>query len=236
MRYVARDGDTISEVAIALLGSDSQDHRDAVAAVNVSLQSNPDRVLTGQTYSIDTTASDEGNGDVATRPIVAVTAAATTPATTAKAADAVLAPAGGPKLKYIARTGDTIAVLAGNLLGGDTAVNREAIIAANETLLRVYPSHLIAGQSYTIAAPAGMSSDPDAPQAKTTPSGQGDADDAVQQGSGRSLRYTAKAGDTVSSLAAGAARQRHAGPPGPDRRVHPRLKRDPDHLEAGRTY
>ena len=78
-------------------------------------------------------------------------------------------------------------------------MNRQAIIAANESL-RAYPSHLIAGETYTIVVPAGMTSDPAAPQSKTT-GGQLDADDAVQQGAARTLRYTAKSGDTVSKLA-----------------------------------
>src|SRR5436190_137003 len=71
--------------------------------------------------------------------------------------------------------------------------------AANEPL-REYPSHLIAGQTYTILVPNGLASDAAAPQAKG-PSGPLDADDAVIQGAGRTLRYTAKAGDTVSKLA-----------------------------------
>src|SRR5688572_938749 len=45
--YVAREGDTVSELAIALMGSDSQERRDAVIAANPSLKPNPDLDLTG---------------------------------------------------------------------------------------------------------------------------------------------------------------------------------------------
>jgi hypothetical protein len=225
VRYVARAGDTLSEVAIALLGSDSKDHRAAVAAVNVSLQTNPDRVVAGQTYSIDTSAIDSGDE--------AVTAAAPTD----RAGEPIASPkiAGpGPLLRYVARPGDTIAVLAGNLLGGDTAANREAIIASNESL-RAYPSHLIAGKTYTIAVPAGMSTDGEAPQAKAS-GAQLDADDVVQEGAGRTLRYTAKAGDTVSKLAVSLLGSDTPANQELIVQSNPSLKRDPDHLVAGRTY
>lgn len=225
VRYVARAGDTLSDVAIALLGSDSKDHRAAVAAVNVSLQTNPDRVVAGQTYSIETSATDSGGEAVA----------ATDPT---EGAEAPVASAGigghGPRLRYIARPGDTVAVLAGNLLGGDTAANREAIIGANESL-RAYPSHLIAGKTYTIVVPAGMSFDPDAPQVKAS-GVQPDADDAVQEGAGRTLRYTAKSGDTVSKLAVSLLGSDTPANQELIVQSNPSLKRDPDHLVAGRTY
>jgi nucleoid-associated protein YgaU len=50
VKYVARAGDTVSQLAVALLGSESKAHRDAMIGANASLQSNPDRVLVGQTY------------------------------------------------------------------------------------------------------------------------------------------------------------------------------------------
>jgi LysM repeat protein len=227
VRYVARAGDTLSEVAVALLGSDSKDHRDAVAAVNVTLQDNPDRVLIGQTYSIDTSPGQAG--------AEAVPAAASAAAPLDAPAEAAAAsPAAGPRLTYIARSGDTVAVLAGNLLGGDTAANRAAIIAANESL-REYPSHLIAGKTYTIVVPDGMTSDPAAPQAKTS-NAQPDADEAVQQGAARTLRYTANSGDTVSKLAVALL---GSDTPANQKLIvqsNPTLKQDPDHLVAGRTY
>ena len=75
--YVARDGDTISEVTIALLGSDSKDHRDQVAAANVSFQRDPDRVVAGRVYSIDTSPGESGADH---QPAVAAVAGAGRPA------------------------------------------------------------------------------------------------------------------------------------------------------------
>jgi hypothetical protein len=49
--YTARQGDTLSELAAALLGSDSKAHRVAIIAANPSLQNNPDRVLSGANYT-----------------------------------------------------------------------------------------------------------------------------------------------------------------------------------------
>jgi hypothetical protein len=226
VRYFARAGDTMSDVVIALLGSDSKDHRAAVAAANVSLQTNPDRVVAGQTYSIDTSAGESGNDDALPGP--SATEDALTPVSGSKVAGH------GPVLRYIARPGDTVAVLAGNLLGGDTAANREAIIAANEAL-RAYPSHLIAGKTYTIAVPAGMSADPDAPQVKAS-GVQPDADDVVNAAAGRTLRYTAKAGDTVSKLAVSLLGSDTPANQELIVQSNPSLKRDRDHLVAGQTY
>ncbi|MBA3269239.1 MAG: LysM peptidoglycan-binding domain-containing protein [Acidobacteria bacterium] len=243
--YVARDGDTVSQLAIALLGSDSKDHRDAVIAANPSLQADPDRVLTGQPYSIASSAApaavdaDDQQRDAAPAVASAVVASSSeaartlhpTPEVNAKAA-AVVAP--GPKLKYTAQPGDTVRVLASDLLGGDTKQNRDAIIAGNPSLQKD-PDHLVAGKNYTIVAPNGLAADPNAPQAKA-PTTQPEADEVARLSVGRALRYTAKAGDTVSSLATALL-----GSDTPANREliiksNPSLKQDPDQLTAGQTY
>src|SRR5687768_16003367 len=100
----------------------------------------------------------------------------------------------------MARIGDNVRVLAAHLLGGDTKANRDAIVADNASLRRD-PDHLVAGRNYTIVARDGLAADPDAPQPQAS-SAEHDADEAVRLRTGRSLRYTARAGDTVSTLAA----------------------------------
>ncbi len=242
MKYVARAGDTVSELAIALLGSDSKAHRDWVIAANSSLQTNPDRVLEGQTYSIDLSAVPvSDNAAAAQMPnvaaIVPVTSASpkeispsVNPASDDKAVDA----ASGPKLKYTAQPGDSVAVLAGNLLGGDTRANRETIIAGNASLQQD-PNHLVAGKTYTIAVPNGLAADPSAPQAKV-PATQPDADEVAQLSVGRTLRYTAQPGDSVSKLAVVLLGSDTPANRDLVTKSNPSLKKDPDHLVAGQTY
>ncbi len=216
VNYVARDGDTISQLAIALLGSDSKEHRDSVVAANPSLQPNADRVLTGQNYTIVRASEATGSSDP--------TSPASPPAN---------APV-GRTLKYVAQPGDTVGVLAANLLGGDTKANRATIVGSN-TSLQQDPDHLVAGQTYTIAAPNGLAAAPDA-KAGAARTSEPDADDAARLGVGRVLRYTAQAGDSVSKLAIVLL-----GSDTPANRdlifqSNVGLRENPDRLIAGRTY
>jgi nucleoid-associated protein YgaU len=52
LSYTAHAGDTVSKMAIQLLGSDSQAARDAIINSNPTLKKDPDRVIAGQTYFI----------------------------------------------------------------------------------------------------------------------------------------------------------------------------------------
>jgi hypothetical protein len=236
--YVAREGDTVSELASALLGSGSKEHRDAVVAANSSLQDNPDYVLAGQTYSINVAApqaeGDPGRRHQSASDVANANSAAIALSIKGTSRDEVAVSATDPKLKYMAQLGDTVRVLAAHLLGGDTKANRDAIIAGNPSL-REDPNEMVAGKSYTIAARNGLAADPAArqPASATNPR---DADDIVRNGAGRSLRYTARAGDTVSSLAA--ALLGSDTPANRDSIIknNPTLKQDPDHLVAGKTY
>jgi phage tail protein X len=242
--YAARAGDTVSQLAVALLGRDTQANRDAVIAANPTLQSNPDRVLAGQTYSADSSldALDDQAQDRQERVASAVSVATASPKEDAPAAEptAESETAGntgavdGPSLQYTAQPGDTVRGLAADLLGGDTKANRKGIVAENASLQQ-NPDHLVAGKSYTIVARNGLSADPDAPQAMV-PTTQPDADDAARMSIGRMLGYTAKPGDTVSKLAVILL--------GSDTRANRdlivrsnfTLKQKPDHLVAGVTY
>ena len=224
--YVARAGDTASQLAIALLGSDSKEHREAVIAANPSLQTNPDRVLEGSAYTIEPAVSAVPASALSLKE----EAANAKPTLDEKgAADATT-----PKMKYTALAGDTVRVLASNLLGGDTQANRDAIIASNPSLQRD-PDHMVAGQSYSIRAPNGLAADPHA-VAVQEPTGQPDADDLAKLSMGRTLRYTAKSGDTVSKLAVVLLGSDTSTNRDLIIKSNASLKQDPDHLVAGRTY
>jgi len=243
--YVARDGDTVSQIAAALLGSDSKPNRDAVIAANPSLHANPDRVLTGQRYSIALSPApvaadaDDQQRDAAPSGATAVIASArevapinAKPAENGAQKEGAVAHA--PKLKYTAQAGDTVRRLASDLLGGDTKENRDAIVAGNASLQKD-PDHLVAGRNYTIVAPNGLAADPNAPQAKG-PTTQPEADEVARLSAGRALRYTAVSGDTVSKLAVALL-----GSDTPANRElivesNPSLKQNPDQLNAGQTY
>jgi len=217
VNYTARGGDTVSDLATALKGSDSKANRDAVIASNSSLQTNPDRVLDGKTYTLQPIASETPDAPVAAPDDVAVDAKSDSQR----------------NLKYTAQPGDNVAVLAASLLGGDTKTNRDAVISGNASLQRD-PDHLVAGKTYNITTTSGLAAAPSAPV--VAPTSQPDADEAARMGVGRVLRYTAQAGDTVSKLATVLL--------GSDTKANRQaiidnnrsLKQDPDHLVAGQTY
>jgi hypothetical protein len=223
LKYVAREGDTVSQLAIAMLGSDSKANRDAVIANSASLQANPDHVLAGETYSVAVSA-----------PAVEDDAASAEQASDNEATPETAGATAGPNLEYTAQRGDTVRGLASHLLGGDTKANREGIIAENPSLQQD-PDHLVAGQSYTIVARNGLSADPDAPPART-PTTQPEADEVARLSVGRMLGYKAQPGDTVSKLAVVLL--------GKDTRANRELilrsnfslRQHPDALIAGTTY
>ena len=68
------------------------------------------------------------------------------------------------------------------------------------------------------------------------PTTQPDADEAARLSVGRSLRYTAAAGDTVSKLALKLLGSDTAANRDLIIQSNPSLKADPDQLTAGRTY
>jgi phage tail protein X len=241
VKYTARDGDTVSQLAIALLGSDSKENRDAVIAANPALRLDPDRVFVGQAYCIVRLAVQpvavQSPNSAMTANTQTDAASAVTPTTPTAAREGNPAAAvveNSPKLRYTAQMGDTLGALAAHLLGGDTKANRDAIIAENPALLQD-ADHLVAGQIYTIAAPNGMTKDIAAPQQRA-PTSQPDADEAALRSIGRTLRYTAKPGDTVTKLAIALLGSNTPANRDLITKSNPSLKQDPDHLVAGQTY
>ena len=139
-------------------------------------------------------------------------------------------------MKYTARPGDSVSVLAAGLLGGNSETTRDAIISENHSLQHD-PDRLVAGKTYNIPAGNGLSAAPGPVAAyPPLPASPPDADEVVRRGAGRELRYTARTGDTVSRLAELLL--------GSDTRENRdaiinnnvSLKSDPDRVVAGQTY
>jgi len=245
-KYTAQWGDTVSNLAAEMPGGDRKANRDAVINANASLQSNPDRLLAGTTYDIPANASAPAiTVPVAAQPapVVAVTPVAASERLVPVAAPAATAPPTSSddavhQLKYVARAGDTVTTLAAALLGSGTNENRDAIVAANPSLQND-PDMMVDGRTYRIPV---RESQPlsAAPMSEMVvgprPSGQPDADDVVEAGSARELRYTARPGDTVSTLAVALL-----GSDTKENRAaiinnNKSLEADPDHVVAGQTY
>jgi hypothetical protein len=224
LKYTAQPGDTISTLAVAFWGSDTKANEAAIIGGNPSLQENPDRILAGQTYEIPATVAS---------PASASSAEAGAAATTQPTANSDV-----HELRYRARPGDSVSVLAGALLGSNTNENRDAIISDNPALGK-NPDRILIGKTYRIPVQEGqpLAAAPSTVAAPVTPpTVQPDADQVVLAGSTRELRYTAKSGDNVSTLATALL--------GSDTKEHrdaivnsnPSLKQDPDRVIAGQTY
>jgi hypothetical protein len=225
--YKAVQGDTLPNVVVGLAGSDTKKNRDAVIAANPSLESNPDRVLTGKTY-------------VVPEPQAAATVTVAPPADPIPATQPAVSEAAHSDsdrvLKYTAQPGDNVSNLAAGLLGGDSKTNRDAIISRNVSLQND-PDHVVTGKTYKIPTTSGLSAAPTPVAiASPAPATQPDADGVVQIGTGRELRYKARVGDNVNKLALvllGSDTQANR-----DAIINNNasLKSDPDRVIAGQTY
>jgi len=56
--YKAEPGDSLSKMAVKLMGANTRANRDAIVRANPSLRQNPDRVIAGQSYVIPTAAGN----------------------------------------------------------------------------------------------------------------------------------------------------------------------------------
>jgi hypothetical protein len=239
-KYTAQWGDTVSNLAAELPGGNLKVNRAAVINANPALQADPDRLIAGQTYEIPANAA--APAPVAA-PVVPVPVPAAAEATTAAPAPAEAPDAGTHQLRYTARAGDNVSVLAAALLGDDSKANRDAIVAANHSL-QVNPDRVVDGRTYRI--PVGQTQPlsaaaPDATNAAAQPAAakvgaEPDADDVVEASAARDLRYTAQPGDTVSTLAVALL-----GSDTPANRAaiidnNKSLVKDADHVVAGQTY
>jgi hypothetical protein len=231
-RHVAQPGETVNSMASDLLGKNTEQNRDAIINANPSLKADPDKVLAGKTYHIPSAAEAS-----ATPAVTAVVVDPPTPVAAPAVKDVVVS--SPPKeMKYTATAGDTVSNLAGAFLGNDSQKNQDKIINANPSL-QADPDHVVAGKTYRIPTPNGLSVSADASESKKAVSHattQPDEDQVIAAGAPRTLRYTARAGDTVSTLAI-----QLLGSDTPEARDaiinnNPTLKSNPDRLIAGQTY
>jgi len=211
--HIAQPGETVGSLAADLLGRDNKANRDAIINANPSLKADPDKLLAGKSYTIPSAADS----------VAAATASASA--------------APKPVLKYTAKAGDTVSDMAGEFLGSDDQANQDAITKANPSL-KADPDHVVAGKSYKIPAPDGLSAAPAASPAASKPRAttQPDEDAIIAAGAPRTLRYTAKAGDTLSTMAIALL-----GSDTPQTREaiisnNPALKENPDRVIAGQMY
>jgi hypothetical protein len=237
-RHVAQPGDTVASLAADLLGEDNRANRDALIDANVSLQADPDLLLAGKSYIVPAPADATHDTTVEKSAQPAVEPAAVAPQVTkAKPNMQDSMPAKrGVELNYIAAIGDTVSNMAGAFLGGDGKIHKDAIINAN-TSLQADPDHVVVGKAYRIPIPAGLSGSADSARAQPTrPLIQPDADDLVLAGSPRTLRYTARPGDTLTSMAVALLGQDTPETRGAIRSNNPTLKANPDKIIVGHTY
>jgi hypothetical protein len=224
-RHTAKPGETVNSLATDLLGKDSKTNRDAIIDANSSLKADPDKLIAGKSYHIPSLVEVQS---IEPSPV---------PAPTSVAPVEAGAPQPPTVLKYIAARGDTVAKLAGAFLGNDDQAHQDVIVNANPSL-KANPDQLVAGKAYRIPAPDGLSAATVSASAKTSarPTSQPDEDQVISANSPRVLRYTAQAGDSVTTLAI-----ELLGSDTPQAREaiinnNPTLKNNPDRIIAGQTY
>lgn len=230
--HVALAGETVGSIAADLPGNQGHAYRVAIINANPSLKADPDRLLTGQSYVIP--ASPE----VAAAPALAEPTIRPEPASQPKAE---IKPVATKKpvteLRYTARAGDTVIAMAEAFLGSGSKANQDAIVAAN-TSLDADRNQVVAGQTYRIPAPDGLSASAtsSSDRASVRPMLQPDADQLVAGGAPRSLRYTARPGDTVTTLAIALLGSDTVQARDAIINHNPEMKTDPDRVIAGQTY
>jgi LysM repeat protein len=232
--HVAQAGDTLSGIAADLPGNQGHAYQAAIIHANPSLRANPDRLVTGQSYVIP--ASPDVVDAVPAKAPASPVVADVLPTEKASIKPPV-SKAPATELRYTARAGDTLIAMAEAFLGSGSRVNQDAIIAANASL-DADPDQVVAGRTYRIPAPDGLSASPtsSSDHAAVRPAVQPDADQLVAAGAPRSLRYTARAGDTVTTLAIELLGSDTADARNAIINHNPALKAQPDRVVAGQIY
>jgi nucleoid-associated protein YgaU len=229
LKHIAQPGETVTSLATDLLGKDSKTNRDAIINSNSSLKADPDHLVAGKVYRIPSATEAPA---VAVSPVVQAPAVIPVQPSEKQAANSEPV----KELKYTAAPGDTVTNLAGAFLGNDDKAHQDAIVNANSSL-KADPDRVVAGQAYRIPAPDGLSAaTPAALESSPRPTTQPDADQVVVAGSPRTLRYTAVAGDTVTSLAIALLGSDTQEARDTIINSNPSLKKDPDRVLVGQTY
>lgn len=237
-RHVALPGETVTSIAADVFQGDTQANRDAFINANASLQADPDRVVAGKTYVIPSAGEKplEKPIEKTVEKAAPATVADTSKAVSAKAEQAAVTKS-ATELKYVATAGDTVSNLAGAFLGGDGKAEKNAIINANASL-QDNPNHVVAGETYRIPAPDGLSTSGEASlqSASARPTTQPDSDDLVTATAPRTLRYTARTGDTLTSMAIALLGSDTSAARASILSSNASLKNDPDRVVVGETY
>jgi nucleoid-associated protein YgaU len=235
-KHVAVSGETVTSMAANLLGKDTKTNRDAIINANASLKADPDKVVVGKAYRIPSAGEVPADSATSASPVAQAIIPPASPTVQPKSDELTHAdPA--PQLKYMATSGDTVTKMAGAFLGNDDKAHQDTIVNANSSL-KGDPDHVVAGQAYKIPVPNGLSASatPSAAATLPRPTTQPDADQLVVAGQPRALRYTARSGDTVTTLAIALL-----GSDTLEKRTaiinnNPSLKSDPDLVVAGQSY
>jgi len=229
--HTAVRGETLSGLANSLRNKESKAYQEAIINANPSLKSDPNKLIAGKTYIIPAAA----NVPTAEIDKVEPTAIATATAATPVSADSTITTPAPAELNYTAKSGDTVSNMAGAFLGNADKAHQDTITNANASL-KADPNHLVAGQAYKIPVPDGLTAAAVDVKADVRPAMQPDADSMVTTVAPKMLRYTAKAGDTLTSMAvtllgsdSTATRQLIIN-------TNPSLKIDPDKVVAGQIY
>jgi hypothetical protein len=233
VKHVAQSGETVTSLATDYLGKDTTANRDAIINANSSLKADPDKLIAGKSYRIPS----------ATETPAAVDAPVIHPAANAvpkPQVNDVVAAEPAKELKYTAAPGDTVSNMAGAFLGSDDKTQQDKIVKANASL-QADPDRVVAGKSYRIPAPDGLSAaatSSASARANTLPAAttQPDADQVVVAGSPRTLQYVARPGDTVTDLAIELLGSDTQETRDAIINNNPVLKHNPDLVVAGQTY
>jgi nucleoid-associated protein YgaU len=140
--YKAASGDTVSRLASRFLGGDTKANRDAILAVNPTLQKNPDIIVLGRTYVIPAApTASAAPAPLPTTPVVPPPVVpppievAQAPVTLAPTPPAAPNPAtAAPESFYIVKPNDTLTKIAVEQLGSRAGV--PALMDLNKELLK----------------------------------------------------------------------------------------------------
>lgn len=121
--YKAQPGDTLSRIASQLPGGNTKSNRDAVVAMNPTLQKDPNRVITGRTYLLPTVSSA---AYIAPKPVAVAEATAPKadkPKDVKPAVDSKTdTKADAANRIYVVKPGDTLSKIASAELGSKNEV------------------------------------------------------------------------------------------------------------------